>query len=520
MALGESMQYKDLRMTVVNIFKAPRLRNIYIGCLIIAILLPTYSTLFVMPSFVEQLTKDTEDDANRTAVHLASSLSLETGVLTRNSFSTKVTRKIEQSVNDLRLEKVKVFSRSGQIIYSTDIKDIGTINEKPYFHNVVAKGKTYSLIVRKNGKTAENRTVSKDVAEVYIPIMRNNVFGGAFEIYYDITERKQALGRLLFQSSMILYAMAIAFLLSVMGMLLKISEAKIRRDKAEKRLEESHNNLRKLVAEQVSEILVTQKTSVEALAVLAEYYDSNTGEHLVRIRQYVVLLVSWLQYNSPYSEYITTKADYVNEVAFASLLHDIGKVAIPKEILTKPARLTVEEFDIVKQHTLIAGKVLGRANATFVESFGKDSYLALARDIALYHHEKWNGGGYPGSLKGDAIPLCARIVALADVYDALTSVRPYKDAFTHADSVNIISKGKGEHFDPYVVDAFLAQSDKFCEISSRSKAEGEKETLQKRDAEMQTNFHISPSKERGSASGRLLRLSRTSYIPPIKGYGR
>jgi len=232
-------------------------------------------------------------------------------------------------------------------------------------------------------------------------------------------------------------------------------------------LQESHNRLQGLVAEQVNEIMVTQKTSVEALAILAEYYDYDTGEHLIRIQEYVEILTSWLQKNPPYDAYISNKPAYINDVRFASLLHDIGKVAISREILTKPGKLTSEEFDEVKKHTLIAGEVLNEANAAFVKSFGKDSYLALARDIALFHHEKWNGSGYPHGLKGEAIPLSARIVALADVYDALRSPRPYKEAFTHMDSVNIIVSEKEKHFDPYVVEAFLAQADKFSEISSR-----------------------------------------------------
>jgi response regulator RpfG family c-di-GMP phosphodiesterase len=250
-------------------------------------------------------------------------------------------------------------------------------------------------------------------------------------------------------------------------MLLKLSDSMIRRIKAEEDLRASHASLEALVADQVSEIIGTQKTSVEALATLAEYYDSDTGEHLIRIHKYVVLLASWLQKNHPsYAVYLNSKADYVSEVGFASILHDIGKVAIPRQILTKPSKLTEREFALVKTHTLVAGKVLEKANASFVKAFGKDSYLALARDIALFHHEKWNGTGYPYGLKGEDIPLSARIVALADVYDALRSTRPYKGAFTHSDSAAIIIGGKGEHFDPAIVDAFIAQVDKFRDIST------------------------------------------------------
>lgn len=463
------MQYKDFAIIVAHTLKTPILRNILIGCLAISVFFPIYSTFFMLPLFSNELVADTEDEANRTAAYLISSLSLKPDHFTKDSFSPQVVRGINQAMKDLQLEKIKAFSKSGEIIYSTDVKDIGIINRKPYFHEIVAKGRKYSIIVRKNGETAENRIVDRDVAEVYIPIMHDNAFGGAFEIYYDITDRKQKLDDLLSRSSAILYTMSVILFLSISGLLFKVSDSMIRRRKAEKELQESHDGLQNLVSEQVNEILVTQTTSVEALAVLAEYYDRDTGDHLVRIQNYVLLLASWLQNNSPYAVYITRKPDYVNDLKLASLLHDIGKIAIPRAILNKPGKLTEEEFEIVKTHTSIAGEVLNKANAAFIVSFGKDSYLALARDIALYHHEQWNGGGYPHGLKGETIPLSARIVALADVYDALRSVRPYKKAFTHMDAVDIITNKEKEHFDPYVLKAFLAQSDIFCEISSRSK---------------------------------------------------
>jgi HD-GYP domain-containing protein (c-di-GMP phosphodiesterase class II) len=127
--------------------------------------------------------------------------------------------------------------------------------------------------------------------------------------------------------------------------------------------------------------------------------------------------------------------------------------------------LNVEEFDLMKTHTTIAGEMLGKANKVFVDHFKKDSYLALARDIAFYHHEKWNGKGYPNGLKGESIPLSARIVAVADVYDALISKRPYKEPWSHQDAVSEITKDSGEQFDPIVVEAFISLSDKFNEIS-------------------------------------------------------
>jgi hypothetical protein len=226
-----AVSFRNAAIIAANILRTPTLRNIFILCLTISVLLPTYSTFFIMPSFSEQLTRNTEDDASRTAAHLASLLFLHSGDLTRKTFSPEVIRSIEQSMKDLQLEEIKAFSKSGEIIYSSDALDIGKMNQKTYFHEIVAKGRIYSLIVRKNSETAENRIVDRDVAEVYIPIMRDNEFKGAFEIYYDITVRKQNLSSLLKQSSTILYTIVVVLLLSVVFMLLKVSESMVRAGK-------------------------------------------------------------------------------------------------------------------------------------------------------------------------------------------------------------------------------------------------------------------------------------------------
>jgi len=208
-------------------------------------------------------------------------------------------------------------------------------------------------------------------------------------------------------------------------------------------------------------------SAVEALAKLAEYNDTDTGEHLSRIQKFVGLLTERLTKNSHYSKYLNGKHSYIEEIVLASLLHDIGKVAIPTDVLTKPAKLTDEEFALMKTHTTIAGEMLEEANRVFKKKKKKDSYLALARDIARYHHEKWNGKGYPLGLKKESIPLSARIVAVADVYDALTSKRPYKEPWSHENAVSEIRNGIGQHFDPTIVDEFVAVADTFNEISKR-----------------------------------------------------
>lgn len=151
---------------------------------------------------------------------------------------------------------------------------------------------------------------------------------------------------------------------------------------------------------------------------------------------------------------------YIDDIYQSSILHDIGKVGTPDALLLKPGELTKEEFDIIKRHTLMGGNAI-KAIESQIE--GK-SFLAMGREIAFNHHEKWDGSGYPRGLKGEAIPLSARIIALADVYDALTTKRFYKEAYSHNKSKKMIIELKGTHFDPEIVDAFLTVQDTFNRV--------------------------------------------------------
>lgn len=223
--------------------------------------------------------------------------------------------------------------------------------------------------------------------------------------------------------------------------------------------------LEKMVANRTEEIRLTQQASIEALATLSEYHDNDTGDHIHRIRSFVRILAQWLKDHSIYGDYLNQRPDYVEDLSLAAILHDIGKNAIPANILAKPGKLTASEYDLMKTHTSVAGEIFQKANQIFVDRFEKDSYLALARDIAHYHHEHWDGKGYPQGLCGEDIPLSARIVALADVYDALTSKRPYKEPWSHEDAAKEIIKGNGTHFDPVIVKAFQANENVFSDIS-------------------------------------------------------
>lgn len=203
--------------------------------------------------------------------------------------------------------------------------------------------------------------------------------------------------------------------------------------------------------------LETRHVTIFALAKLAESRDPETGQHLERIRDYCRVLANHLMETEEFAE---VDREFVEMVYLTSPLHDIGKVGIPDNVLLKPGKLTDEEFDIMKEHTVIGADTLNAA----LDIYPHIDYLRMARDITLYHHERFNGFGYPHKVAGDEIPLCARIVALADVYDALMSKRVYKDAFSHEEARSILLKDSGTHFDPRVVDAFVAKEQTFLDI--------------------------------------------------------
>lgn len=218
--------------------------------------------------------------------------------------------------------------------------------------------------------------------------------------------------------------------------------------------------MRLRVAERILS-LESRDLVIFSLAKLAEARDTDTGAHLERMREYCLIIAQHLASTDKYRHLLDT--DYVQLLYLTSPLHDIGKVGIPDHVLLKPGKLTPEEFEIMKQHVAIGGATLSAA----VQAHPGAKYLQMARDIALTHHEKFDGSGYPHNLRGDDIPLCGRIVALSDVYDALTTPRVYKSAFSHDVARDIILDGRGKHFDPDVVDAFLANEEEFITIKQR-----------------------------------------------------
>jgi putative two-component system response regulator len=226
----------------------------------------------------------------------------------------------------------------------------------------------------------------------------------------------------------------------------------------EDELERYGKHLEEMVADKVREISESQMATIFALVKLAESRDDETGAHIERTASFCRLLAEKARTLLQYRSVITD--EYVATIYRASPLHDIGKVGISDLILLKPGKLTPEEFTIMKTHVEIGYQTLKNID----KRFQNNAFIQMGLDITRYHHEKWDGSGYLFGLKGEAIPLSARMMALADVYDALRSKRVYKPAFPHEKAMEIILEGRGKHFDPALVDLFAASHKEFEEL--------------------------------------------------------
>jgi putative two-component system response regulator len=207
--------------------------------------------------------------------------------------------------------------------------------------------------------------------------------------------------------------------------------------------------------------LVSHEVTIFSLAKLTESRNPETGTHVERIREYCRVMASHLSQQEKFRDVVD--GEYVQLIYMTSPLHDIGKVGIPDAILLKPGRLTQDEFEVMKQHTLIGSRTLDAALRAYPEA----KFLCMARDIARSHHEWYDGSGYPDGLAGADIPLCSQIVGLVDVYDALTTKRVYKPAYSHERARAMILDEAGSHFNPDIVEAFLENEDLFIEIRER-----------------------------------------------------
>jgi len=226
-------------------------------------------------------------------------------------------------------------------------------------------------------------------------------------------------------------------------------------------------NLQRMVDEKTAKVLELQSAILKTVADLVESRDDITGGHVERTQHGLKVLIGALDDLGLYKEQLQEWD--IDLMLQSSQLHDVGKIAIADNILNKPGRLTPEEFDEMKKHTTVGVRIIERIEAETSEG----EFLKYAKIFAGTHQEKWNGSGYPWGLAGEDIPLPGRLMAIADVYDALTSDRPYKRAFSHEEAVAIILEGRGIHFDPVLVDVFEQVADKFICIRASKRASGE-----------------------------------------------
>ncbi|KAB2927793.1 MAG: two-component system response regulator [Dechloromonas sp.] len=225
-------------------------------------------------------------------------------------------------------------------------------------------------------------------------------------------------------------------------------------------LHDQNNYLEAEVARRMEENQLIQQISIHALARLAETRDPETGNHLHRTQEYVRTLATALRHHPRFAAHLDERT--IDALAKSAPLHDIGKVGIPDNILLKPGPLTPDEWTIMKTHAELGSRAIAQAEA---DAERPVAFLDIAKEIAHHHHEKWDGSGYPEGLAGDAIPVSARLMALADVFDALICKRVYKEAFPIETARQIIVDGSGKHFDPDVVAAFLDQFEAFVRIA-------------------------------------------------------
>ena len=227
-------------------------------------------------------------------------------------------------------------------------------------------------------------------------------------------------------------------------------------------LQDQNAALEAEVARRMTENDLIQQVSIRALAHLAEIRDPETGNHILRTQAYVRLLASALASHPRFSDTLTPR--YIDLLSRSAPLHDIGKVGIPDHILLKPGKLTPEEWQTMRTHAKLGSDAIEEAEQDIEQPL---AFLTLAKEIAHWHHEKWDGSGYPDGLQGDAIPLSARLMALADVFDALINVRVYKPAMSYEEARALILSGSGQPFDPDVVAAFDSHFEQFVIIAER-----------------------------------------------------
>ncbi len=303
----------------------------------------------------------------------------------------------------------------------------------------VVKGKEETISIRIDG--ADSRVFTKSVSDNWHVVMIVNVHD-----LFQKVEMNLVINILL---SLVIFVVMTYFCRSnYKNRNMAMQYAKELKDYQET-LEERVGEQTLEIRTQANKMMKMQEDTVEGMATLIESCDGNTGEHVRSTKKYVSMILEYMQRNEMHPDAITKS--YVKNMSNAATLHDVGKIKISDVILNKPGRFTPEEYEVMKTHAPIGGEIV----KDILGENADEELVQIASEVACYHHEKWDGSGYPNGLKGEDIPLCARIMAVADVFDALVSERVYKSAMSIDEAMDILQKDAGSHFDPEIVDIFL-----------------------------------------------------------------
>ncbi len=342
-------------------------------------------------------------------------------------------------------------------------------------------GSDYELAVALNGETALEMALTSPPDLILLDIMMPGMSG--YEVLARLKENPEtsALPVIMISALSDLDTKSRGFQLGAVDYIIKPFEVEELRARvcthlslaqAHKDLRRSNELLEEKVKERTREVVLTQQATIESMAALAEYRDPETGQHIHRVKGYVILLAEELRSLPQFAPLLTR--DYIELLSLSSPLHDIGKVGVPDHILLKPGPLNSEEFREMQRHTEYGRNAI----LSVQKKLGSMPFLRVAEDIVYSHHEKWDGSGYPRGLAGLDIPLSGRIMALADVYDALISRRVYKAPFTHSKAMEIIVDGAGTHFDPDLVAVFAEFASGFRQVALfNSESDEQREAL-------------------------------------------
>lgn len=334
--------------------------------------------------------------------------------------------------------RVKLWGQQATVLWSDDPTIIGKqFPNNDEFFDAWQGNVGYSVSTPEN-EEQQSESDHKLMLEVYSPIVYQGQVVGVLEIYEATDFLFAEISR---SMQLVWWAVGSFGLLVYVALFIIFYQAHMRQQRL------------------IQDLNKTQDLTILALASVTETRDKETGRHILRTGRYMALLANDLRHHPRFKHSLSRQA--IETLVKSCPLHDIGKVGVPDHILLKPGALTPEEFEEIMRHP-----EYGRDALTVAErERGANAFLEVAKEIAYSHHEKWDGSGYPLGLRGDGIPLSGRLMALADVYDALISERVYKPAFPHQQAVQIIEEGRGQHFDPDIVDAFMRLEKQFEQIA-------------------------------------------------------